>query len=297
MRGRVSGAVLSAVVVVAALAGCAAEPEGAGAAAERPRSLLLLTLDTTRADHLEPYGAPVGASPALAGLARQGVTFERATAVSPLTLPTHATLLTGLYPPQHGLRNNGSHHLPPRVRTLAERLRERGLRTAAFVSAAVLDRRYGLDRGFETYDDELDGGERQERMVVERPAAPTVAAARAWLDGRRPGSPSSSGSTSSTRTRPTRRRTPVQRASRRGPTTARSPTWTPRSGDSLEASASWRRRRRRNPGRRSPRITARAWASTASRPTACSPTTSTLRVPLDPARSPAGRPAGASPGR
>lgn len=182
MLRRLPGTVRAAAISAILLWHCAGGPAETGSEAGQPQSFLLVTLDTTRADHLEPYGAAPGSSPALAALALQGVTFDRAYAVSPLTLPTHATLLTGLYPPQHGLRNNGRHHLPTEVRTLAERLREHGLRTAAFVSAAVLDRRYGLDQGFEIYEDDLAGGNREARMVPERPAARTVDLARAWLD-------------------------------------------------------------------------------------------------------------------
>lgn len=181
MLGRLPGAI-GALISTVCLWACAGEPAATESDVEQARSLLLLTLDTTRADHLEPYGAASGTSPALAALARQGVTFERAYAVSPLTLPTHATLLTGLYPPQHGLRNNGRHYLRAETHTLAERLQEHGLRTAAFVSAAVLERRFGLDQGFEVYEDDLAGGGREARMVPERAAAQTVEAARAWLD-------------------------------------------------------------------------------------------------------------------
>ena len=146
--------------------------------------MLLITLDTTRADHLTPYGAEEAETPRLASLAEEGVLFERAHAVTPVTLPSHATLLTGLEPPAHGVRNNGIHHLEETVVTLPERLVEAGWRTAAFVSAAVLERRYGLAQGFEVYDDDLSaGGPRELRSMIERPASATVDAARAWLDG------------------------------------------------------------------------------------------------------------------
>jgi arylsulfatase A-like enzyme/tetratricopeptide (TPR) repeat protein len=154
----------------------------AGEVSRRP-ALLLITLDTTRWDHLQPYGADNIETPALAALAGEGVVFERAFAVAPITLPAHTAIHSGLYPPQTGVRNNGMHYVPADVTTLAERVRARGWRTAAFVSAAVLERRYGLDQGFEVYDDDLSTGrERHPRMVPDRPAEATVAAARAWLD-------------------------------------------------------------------------------------------------------------------
>jgi arylsulfatase A-like enzyme/Flp pilus assembly protein TadD len=153
-------------------------------------SLLLITLDTTRWDHLQPYGAENVETPVLAALAREGVVFEQAFAVAPITLPAHTTIHTGLYPPQTGVRNNGIHYVPAEVTTLAERLRARGWRTAAFVSAAVLERRYGLDQGFEVYDDDLSTGrERRPRMVPDRPAEATVTAASRWLDTLPPDDP------------------------------------------------------------------------------------------------------------
>jgi len=153
-------------------------------AIHRPQgaSILLVTMDTTRADHLEPYGGPAGSTPNLVAFAKDGVVFDHAYSVAPITLVAHSSIHTGLYPPQHGVRNNGIHRLRPEVETLAERLHEAGLRTAAFVSAAVLDHRYGLDQGFEVYDDDLSTGrERHPRMVPDRPAEATVSAASAWL--------------------------------------------------------------------------------------------------------------------
>jgi choline-sulfatase len=150
---------------------------------DRRPSLVVVTMDTTRWDHLQPYGASNVETPVLAALAAKGVVFEQAVAVAPITLPAHTAIHTGLYPPQTGVRNNGTHYVPADVTTLAERLRAHGWRTGAFVSAAVLERRYGLDQGFEVYDDDLSSGrERHPRMVPDRPAEATVAAARAWLD-------------------------------------------------------------------------------------------------------------------
>ena len=147
----------------------------------RQASLVVVTLDTTRADYLEPYGSEV-ATPHLQAMARQGVVFEKAWATAPVTLPTHVSLFSGLDPPSHGVRNNGMHYVSEQTPLLAELLENRGFRTGAFISAAVLERRYGLDRGFEHYDDDLTGGPKQLRLNAERPAASTVAAARAWLD-------------------------------------------------------------------------------------------------------------------
>lgn len=147
-------------------------------------SLVLVTLDTTRADRLAAYGARGVGTPVLDRLAAEGVLFEHAVAVAPITLPSHASLFTGLYPPRHGVRNNSIHYLDTSLDTLAEQLRGQGWRTAAIVSAAVLDRRFGLDQGFDLYDDDLSqGGPRRSRLNAERPARVSVDSARSWLDG------------------------------------------------------------------------------------------------------------------
>lgn len=150
----------------------------------RDRSILLITVDTTRADRLEPYGATDVETPVLAQLARDGIVFESTMAVAPITLVAHASILTGLYPTGHGVRNNGIHYLADEMTTLAELLADDGWQTAAFVSAAVLERRYGLDQGFAVYDDDLSSGRnRHPRMVPDRPAEATVASVTSWLDG------------------------------------------------------------------------------------------------------------------
>ncbi len=150
----------------------------------QPRSILLVTLDTTRADHLSPYGAENVETPHLQALAGDGVLFRHAYSVAPITLVAHTSILTGLYPPEHGVRNNGTHYVPDELETLAEILAREDYRTAAFVSAAVLEKRYGLPQGFELYDDDLSSGrERHPRMVPDRPAEATVDSALAWLDG------------------------------------------------------------------------------------------------------------------
>ncbi len=119
----------------------------------RPRSALLLTLDTTRADALSCYGAPPGLTPHLDALAAEGVRYARAHTVVPLTMPAHASMLTGLYPPRHTVRTNSRNALPQSAGTLAEAARAHGLETAAFLAAAVLASDFGLDQGFELYDE------------------------------------------------------------------------------------------------------------------------------------------------
>lgn len=119
--------------------------------AEGP-NLLLITMDTVRADHLGCYGYPSARTPALDKLAAGGVKFDRVFANVPLTLPSHGTMMTGLYPPEHGCRVNGSHGLPEELTTLAEVFKSHGYQTAAFVAAFVLDSKFGLSQGFQTYD-------------------------------------------------------------------------------------------------------------------------------------------------
>ena len=148
--------------------------------------VLLITLDTTRADHIGAYGDRRARTPRLDRLASEGVLFERALAAAPITLPAHVSLLTGLNPYAHGVRNNGNFALKDEP-TLATLLRGRGYRTAAFVSAFVLDRRFGLAAGFDHYDDRMDeirgggGAPPLERNAPERPADRTARAAVDWL--------------------------------------------------------------------------------------------------------------------
>ena len=152
MSGRV--AALAAVLVAGAAPGCAREEPSRSRAAEAPppRNVLLISLDTTRADSLAPYGAAEERTPALARLAREGIVFETAIAPVPLTLPSHATLLTGLDPARHSVRDNSAYTLPPSAVTLAETLREAGWRTFAAIASVVLLPRFGLDQGFDRYD-------------------------------------------------------------------------------------------------------------------------------------------------
>jgi arylsulfatase A-like enzyme len=114
-------------------------------------SFLLVTLDTTRADRLGAYGHGGALTPTLDALAREGILFERALAATPITLPSHASILTGVDPRVHGVRDNGIFVLGPQASLVSEALREAGWRTGAFVGSYVLDAKFGLDQGFEVY--------------------------------------------------------------------------------------------------------------------------------------------------
>ncbi len=145
-----------------------------------PPDLILVTWDTTRADRVGPGAAVPGLTPAFDALAATGLSFSHARTPAPVTLSAHATLLTGLLPHEHGARTNGLFVLGPEPPTLAERLSAAGYRTGAFVSAAVLSRSYGLDRGFHRYDDDVQddpGG----THFARRTGPATVDAALAWL--------------------------------------------------------------------------------------------------------------------
>src|SRR5207302_3416488 len=132
---------LGALCVLCVLSvGCGREP----ARTRPPASIVLITVDTLRADHVNAQ-----LTPALDALARDAVVFDQAITVAPLTLPAHASLLTGAYPPRHGVRDNQIFALPASTITYPSALKEHGYSTAAFVSAVVLDHRFGLDRGFD----------------------------------------------------------------------------------------------------------------------------------------------------
>src|SRR5712691_7019126 len=147
-----------------------------------PLNVILITLDTTRADHLGCYGSQ-NSTPAIDRVARDGVRFEQVDSVVPLTLPSHATILTGLLPQRHGLRTNGSGTLRLSIDTLATVFSRRGFRTGAFVGSFVLDRRFGLGRGFGAYDDAVsrDPGSGSASLDAERPAGAVADVALAWL--------------------------------------------------------------------------------------------------------------------
>lgn len=124
-----------------------------------PPNLLLITVDTVRADHIGAYGYAKADTPTIDALAARGTLFETAVSVAPITMPTHSSIMTGAYPTTHGVRDNGSFVLEDAQTTLAERAQAAGYDTAAVVSAFVLDGRFGLNQGFRIYDDDLSGGD------------------------------------------------------------------------------------------------------------------------------------------
>lgn len=167
----------------------APKPAPSAAGSVRPPNLLLVTLDTTRADRLGCYGAKNVATPYLDALAARGVVFDNAISPSPLTLPAHCSIFTGLLPHEHGVRDNGGFPLRPERVTLAEVLASRGWSTGGFVSAYVLDRRWGVAQGFEHYRDEFtvprDHAITMEE--VQRRGDDTVVKALDWIKQKSPG--------------------------------------------------------------------------------------------------------------
>jgi arylsulfatase A-like enzyme/Flp pilus assembly protein TadD len=151
--------------------------------AARP-NVLLVTFDTTRADHIGCYGWRHARTPAIDGLAEDGIRFERVYAAVPLTLPSHTAIMTGQYPFYNGVRDNSSFQLHDEAHTLAEVFREQGYQTGACVAAFVLDARFGLDQGFDRYSDEVPGRAEFERFEIpERNAQAVVDDAIGWLSG------------------------------------------------------------------------------------------------------------------
>ena len=147
-------------------------------------NVIVLTLDTTRWDRLGAYGDSTAATPNLDRLAAEGVLFEEAVAPVPLTLPSHSTLFTGLLPPRHGVRDNGGYVLDEKHRTLATELKSAGWQTGAFVGAFVLDAKWGLNQGFDTYVDRFDVAKYKTVSLggVARRAGEVVDNAMPWLE-------------------------------------------------------------------------------------------------------------------
>ncbi|MBI1827717.1 MAG: sulfatase-like hydrolase/transferase [Planctomycetes bacterium] len=148
---------LSVLVLVVFLTGCSHKEDAKSTLAGKAqgRNVLFITLDTTRADHIGCYGYADAETPTLDGLAAKGVLFEKAFSQVPLTLSAHTTMLTGRYPREHGIRDNGRNALSDKFPTLATIFKEHGYATGAFVASFVLDKRFGLQRGFDAYFDDM----------------------------------------------------------------------------------------------------------------------------------------------
>jgi len=150
-------------------------------------NVILVTLDTTRADHIGCYGYSGGKTPHLDALAGRGILFEQAATSSPLTLPAHCSILTGMYPTYHGVRINGNTALNEEQTTIAEVLSARGYQCGAFIGAFVLDGRWGLKQGFQHYDDQFDLKKYKhiDLGAIQRPGDQVMDAALSWLESQK----------------------------------------------------------------------------------------------------------------
>lgn len=158
----------------------------------RTPDVVLITVDTLRADRVGCYGYQPARTPSMDRLASEGVRVDHAIAPAPLTLPSHTSILTGLEPPAHGVRDNGTFRVPDAAQTLAERLKAEGYQTQAFISSEVLHRRFNLNQGFDGYDDDLwNSDPAADFMMRQRPGEQTMDRVLEWLGARS----ASSGST------------------------------------------------------------------------------------------------------
>jgi choline-sulfatase len=170
-----------AALAAASLAACRSQPAAKTSPADiAGRPIILVTIDTLRADRLGAYGSAKGLTPTLDRFAQGAARFTAAVTQVPLTLPAHATILTGLHPAKHGVRTNDGFRLAPGVPTLAEALRTRRYATGAFIGGYPLQASFGLARGFDRYDDDF----LRAAGAVERPADEVVRSAAAWIDAR-----------------------------------------------------------------------------------------------------------------
>lgn len=176
-------AVLIAIAIGAGIAWRMSRPRVFSLEAHPDRNILLVTIDTLRADVVGSYGGRA-LTPNLDRLAARGARFDFAHAHAVVTLPSHASILTGRYPYEHGIRDNTGYRLSPSEQTAATLLKAQGFATAAFVGGFPLERRFGLGPGFDVYDDRLDAGSNAAER--ERRADVVVKSALEWID-RQPG--------------------------------------------------------------------------------------------------------------
>jgi arylsulfatase A-like enzyme len=173
----------AAALVLCGLSAACAQGTTTPPPSRTARHLLLITIDTLRADRLGAYGSTTVATPNLDRLAREGAMAMHASAQVPLTRPSHVSLLTGLYPAEHGIRDNVSPPLGKSVPVLAEILAAARIQDRAFVSSIVLSKQSGLSRGFAHYADRFDIGEDDARFLntIQKRGDVTVGEATAWL--------------------------------------------------------------------------------------------------------------------
>ncbi|MGZ7033352.1 MAG: sulfatase, partial [Thermoanaerobaculia bacterium] len=186
-ENRAGRAVWMTAALIVVIAGAAAvlllrrSPRIESAPAIRAQDVILVTIDTLRADSLGFAGNAAVKTPFLDSLASRGVVFRNAHAHNVITLPSHVNILTGLYPFQHGVRENAGFVLDPRHATVATMLRSAGYTTGAFVGAFPLDKRFGLNQGFDIYDDNYGKGDATIDFIVqERRAGVVLDAATKW---------------------------------------------------------------------------------------------------------------------
>jgi len=244
---------LAVLLLAASLLAChQRESAGTAPSGDKP-DVILVTIDTVRADSVGFSGNANVKTPFLDKLASEGIVFANAHAHNVVTLPSHTNILTGLYPYQHGVRENAGYKLAPKYETVATMLRRAGYATSAFVGAYPLDSRYGLNEGFDTYDDNYGkGAGTLDFTVQERPATAVLDAAATAAAS------ASSGFTSTIRTLPTSRPSRSRRSTPPIPTSVRSPRSTTRFRSSS------RRCSPRIRSSSSPPTTARDAATTAS---------------------------------
>jgi arylsulfatase A-like enzyme len=182
MRARVAlGVVVAAVAAAAAFWMWRGQPARSGV--DGP--IILISIDTLRADRLPAYGSTATRTPNIDRLVADGVLFEQAYAHSPQTLPSHTSILSGELPFEHGVRDNIGFNVKDGQRFLQTALHDRGFATAGFVSSYVLRHQLGINQGFDLYDDEMPPAAADKPLgQVQRPGADTVAAAMRWVDGR-----------------------------------------------------------------------------------------------------------------
>ena len=181
-RSLAAAAIAAAAVALGAIAWIVAGRSGAASFQRRAdQNVLLITIDTLRADALSSYGGPAR-TPNLDALASGGTRFDFAHAHAVLTRPSHASILTGTYPFQHGVRDHSGYRLKAGLPTIATMLKAQGFATGAFVGAVPLERRFGLDGGFDEYDDRFGRtGNNSDFTLAERPAGEVVEAALGWI--------------------------------------------------------------------------------------------------------------------